>query len=37
MELAAWDSMAAITLLHVIEEEFQTEKGTDKLEELDSF
>lgn len=35
--VAAWDSIAAITLLHVIEEEFQTEIDIDELAELDSF
>jgi acyl carrier protein len=35
--VSAWDSIAAITLLHVIEEEFQTEMDLDKLAELDSF
>lgn len=35
--VAAWDSLAAITLLHVVEEEFQTEVDLDRLGELDSF
>jgi len=35
--VAAWDSLAGITLLQVIEEEFQTAIGFDKLAELDSF
>jgi acyl carrier protein len=33
----AWDSLAGITLLHVIEEEFQTIVDLDRLAELDSF
>jgi acyl carrier protein len=35
--VAAWDSIAAITLLHVVEEEFQTEVDLDRLAELNSF
>jgi acyl carrier protein len=35
--VAAWDSVAAITLLHVIEEEFRTEVDLDKVADLDSF
>lgn len=35
--VAAWDSVAAITLLHVVEEEFQTEVDLDRLAELNSF
>ncbi len=35
--VAAWDSVAAITLMNVIEEEFGTEMDFDKLAELDSF
>ncbi len=35
--VARWDSLAAITLLHVVEEEFQTAVDLDKLAELDSF
>ncbi len=35
--VAAWDSLAAITLLHVIEEEFQTAVDFDRLAELNSF
>jgi acyl carrier protein len=35
--VAAWDSVAAITLLHVVEEEFQIEVDLDRLAELDSF
>lgn len=32
-----WDSVAAITLLHVIGEEFQTEVDLERLAELNSF
>jgi acyl carrier protein len=32
-----WDSVAAITLVNVIEEEFSTEIDYDRLPELDSF
>jgi len=35
--ITAWDSIAAITLLNVIEEEFQIEIDLDRLAELDSF
>jgi len=35
--VVAWDSVAAITLLHIIEEEFQIEIDMEKLAELDSF
>lgn len=35
--VAAWDSIAAITLLHVIEEEFQIEVDLERLAELNSF
>jgi acyl carrier protein len=35
--VVAWDSLAAITLLHVVEEEFQVEVDMEKLAELDSF
>lgn len=35
--VAAWDSVAAITLLHVVEEEFHTEIDLDRLAELNSF
>lgn len=35
--VVAWDSLAAITLLHVVEEEFQIEIDLEKLVELDSF
>jgi acyl carrier protein len=35
--VAAWDSIAAITLLHVVEEEFRTEVDLDRLAELNSF
>ena len=33
----AWDSIAAITLVNVIEEEFQLQMDFDLLAELDSF
>jgi acyl carrier protein len=35
--LAEWDSVAAITLLNVIEDEFQIEMDLDIVAELDSF
>lgn len=35
--VAAWDSVAAITLVNVIEEEFGIEVDLDRLGELDSF
>jgi len=35
--VAAWDSVAAITLVNVIEEEFGVEVDLDDLAELDSF
>ncbi len=35
--LAAWDSIAAITLVNVIEDEFQIQMDLDQLAELDSF
>ncbi len=35
--VAAWDSVASITLLNVIEEEFGIELDLDRLAELDSF
>jgi len=35
--VAAWDSIAAITLLHVVEEEFQTEIDLDRIADLNSF
>jgi acyl carrier protein len=35
--VAAWDSIAAITLVNVIEEEFQVQMDLDALDELDSF
>ena len=35
--ITAWDSIAAITLLNVIEEEFQIEVDLDRLAELNSF
>jgi acyl carrier protein len=35
--LAAWDSVAAITLVNVIEEEFGIEMDFDQLADLDSF
>jgi len=35
--VAAWDSVAAITLVNVIEEEFGIEVDLDHLAELDSF
>jgi acyl carrier protein len=34
---AAWDSVAAITLANVIEEEFEIEMDLDALADLDSF
>lgn len=33
----SWDSIAAITLVNVIEDEFQIQMDLDKLSELDSF
>ena len=35
--MPAWDSIAAITLVNVIEEEFQIQIDFDLLGELDSF
>lgn len=35
--VAAWDSVAGITLLHVVGEEFQIDIDLDRLAELDSF
>jgi len=35
--VAAWDSVAAITLMNVIEDEFGFEMDLDDLAELDSF
>ena len=35
--VAAWDSVAAITLMNVIEEEFGIQMDFDRLGELDSF
>lgn len=35
--LAAWDSVAAITLMNVIEDEFGFEMDLDDLADLDSF
>ena len=35
--VAAWDSVAAITLVNVIEDEFGVELDLDNLSELDSF
>lgn len=35
--VAAWDSVAAITLVNVIEEEFGVELDLDNLADLDSF
>ena len=35
--VAAWDSVAAITLLNVVEEEFGVEMDLDELADLDSF
>ncbi len=35
--IAAWDSIAAITLVNVIEDEFQIQMDLDELAELDSF
>ncbi len=34
---AAWDSIAAITLVNVIEDEFQIQMDLDQLADLDSF
>ena len=36
-KLEQWDSVAAITLVNVIEEEFSTEIDYDRLPELDTF
>lgn len=35
--VAAWDSIAAITLVNVIEDEFQIQMDLDQLADLDSF
>jgi acyl carrier protein len=35
--VAAWDSMAGIILLQVVQEEFQTEVDLERLAELNSF
>ncbi len=35
--VAAWDSVAAITLMNVLEDEFALEMDLDDLAELDSF
>jgi len=35
--LAAWDSIASITLVNVIEEEFEIQMDLDRLADLDSF
>jgi acyl carrier protein len=35
--VAAWDSVAAITLMNVLEDEFQMEMDLDDLADLDSF
>jgi acyl carrier protein len=35
--VSAWDSVAALTLMHVIQEEFSLEIDPEKLHELDSF
>ena len=35
--LAEWDSIAAITLVNVIEDEFQIQMDLDELADLDSF
>ena len=35
--VAAWDSIAAITMVNVIEEEFGIEMDFDRLADLDSF
>jgi acyl carrier protein len=35
--IAAWDSVAAITLLQVVEEEFQREVDLERIGELSSF
>ncbi len=37
MTLGAWDSVAAITLMNVLEDEFGLEMDLDDLAELDSF
>ncbi len=35
--LGAWDSVAAITMMNVVEDEFQIEMDLDSLADLDSF
>ena len=35
--IAAWDSVAAITLLNVLEEQFEIEMDFDEVADLDSF
>lgn len=35
--LEAWDSLATVTLIHLIEDEFQVEIPFEKIEELMSF
>jgi acyl carrier protein len=35
--VAAWDSVAAITLINVVEDEFQIQMDLDKMADLDSF
>jgi acyl carrier protein len=35
--LTAWDSIASITLVNVIEEEFEVQMDLDRLADLDSF
>lgn len=35
--VAAWDSVAAITLVNVLEEQFEIEMDLDEVAELDSF
>jgi acyl carrier protein len=35
--VAAWDSVAAITLLNVLEEQFEIEMDLDEVADLDSF
>lgn len=37
VSVAAWDSIAAITLVNVIEEEFGIEMDLDRLADLDTF
>jgi|NGEPerStandDraft_6_1074524.scaffolds.fasta_scaffold08900_6 acyl carrier protein len=34
---AVWDSVASVSLLHVVEDEFQIRIGLDRLDKLDSF